>query len=52
MTLKSSASLCKKFEVANALSFGSPSETLEDALTRERPVLYVRLSDDPFEDLT
>lgn len=42
----------QKFEVGSVFGFGSPSTTLEDALTRRRPVLYVRLSDDPFEDLT
>ncbi len=43
--------LVQKFEPGNVFEFGSPSLTLRDALNRPKPVLYVRLSDDPFEDL-
>ena len=43
--------LVQKFEPDNVFTFSSPSATLADALTRPKPTLYVRLSDDPFEDL-
>lgn len=42
----------QKFEPGNVFGFQSPSPTLADALGRPTPVLYVRLSDDPSEDLT
>jgi len=42
----------QKFEPGNVFPFATPSATLEDALTRPKPVLYVRLSDDHFEDLS
>jgi len=41
----------QKFEPENVFEFGSPSPALRDALNRPKPILYVRLSDDPFEDL-
>lgn len=41
----------QKFEPERVFGFGSPSATLDDALSRQRPLLYVRLSDNPFEDL-
>ena len=41
----------QKFEPENLFPFSSPSAVLEDALTRRKPTLYIRLSDDPFEDL-
>jgi crossover junction endodeoxyribonuclease RusA len=44
--------LVQKFEPGNVFGFSSPSAVLETALSRLEPVLYVRLSDDPFEDLT
>lgn len=44
--------LVQKFEPGNVFGFGSPSPTLQDALNRAKPILYIRLSDDPFEDLT
>jgi crossover junction endodeoxyribonuclease RusA len=43
--------LVQKFEPGNVFGFGSPSPTLQDALNRAKPILYIRLSDDPFEDL-
>jgi hypothetical protein len=43
--------LVQKFEPDNVFEFGSPSPILADALIKSKPVLYVRLSDDPFEDL-
>jgi crossover junction endodeoxyribonuclease RusA len=41
----------QKFEPGNVFAFVSPSPALQDALNRPKPVLYIRLSDDPFEDL-
>ena len=43
--------LVQKFEPGNIFRFTSPSSGLEMALSRTKPVLYVRLSNDPFEDL-
>jgi hypothetical protein len=42
--------LVQKFEPNSSFAFPSPSVVLRDALARPRPTLYVRLSDDPFED--
>jgi len=42
----------QKFEPGNVFPFAAPSSTLEDALNRPKPLLYVRLSDNPFEDLS
>ena len=41
----------QKFEPGSLFQFSSPSETLARALGQEKPLLYVRLSDDPFEEL-
>lgn len=41
----------QRFQPGSLFSFASPSATLEEALERPDSVLYVRLSDDPFEDL-
>jgi hypothetical protein len=41
----------QKFEPGNVFGFTSPSATLADALNKPKPVLYIRLSDDPFEEL-
>jgi hypothetical protein len=41
----------QRFEPGNVFGFVSPSPTLEETLERPASVLYVRLSDDPFEDL-
>jgi crossover junction endodeoxyribonuclease RusA len=43
--------LVQKFEPENVFDFASPSSTLKDALNKPKPMLYVRLSDDPFEEL-
>jgi len=43
--------LVQKFEPGNVFGFGAPSPTLQDALNIAKPVLYVKLSNDPFEDL-
>jgi crossover junction endodeoxyribonuclease RusA len=42
----------QKFEPGNVFPFSAPSVTLEDAISRPKPLLYVRLSNDPFEDLS
>ncbi|MBV8755057.1 MAG: RusA family crossover junction endodeoxyribonuclease [Hyphomicrobiales bacterium] len=42
----------QKFEPGNVFPFASPTRTLEEALLRPKPLLYVRLSDDPFEELS
>jgi crossover junction endodeoxyribonuclease RusA len=42
----------QKFEPGNVFPFSSPSPTLENALNGAKPILYVRLSGDPFEDLS
>jgi hypothetical protein len=41
----------QKFEPGSVFEFASPSAKLEEAVSHQKPVLYVRLSDDPFEDL-
>lgn len=43
--------LVQKFEAGNVFVFGSPSPVLADALNKPKPALYIRLSDQPFEDL-
>ena len=42
----------QKFEPENVFHFASPSPRLDEALNRDKPILYVRLSDDPFEELS
>ena len=42
----------QKFEPGHIFPFAAPSSALVAALTREKPLLYIRISDDPFEDLT
>lgn len=41
----------QKFEPGNVFQFSQPTEVMIAALATEAPVLYVRLSDKPFEDL-
>ena len=43
--------LVQKFEPGNVFPFASPTAVLGDALIRPQPLLYVRLSNDPFEGL-
>ena len=43
--------LVQKFEPGKVFGFARPGDTLSEALQAERPVLYVRVSNDPFEDL-
>jgi crossover junction endodeoxyribonuclease RusA len=42
----------QKFEPGNIFPFSGPSARLLGAITGAKPVLYVRLSDAPFEELT
>jgi hypothetical protein len=42
----------QKFEPENIFQFRAPSATPASALEGEKPVLYVRLSDDPTDGLT
>jgi hypothetical protein len=44
--------LVQKFEPGNIFLFGAPTPTLSVALTGQKPLLYVRLSKDPFEELS
>jgi hypothetical protein len=41
----------QKFEPGNIFEFASPSETLAQALVATKPVVYIRISNDPFEEL-
>lgn len=43
--------VAQKFEPGNLFSFTQPSQTFTEALTGLKPVLYVRVSDDPAEEL-
>ena len=42
----------QKFEPERLFPFGDPSGRLKEAASARPPVLYVRISNDPFEDLT
>lgn len=44
--------LVQKFEPDNIFRFATPSTTLQAAVTGEKPLLYVHLSNDPFEELS
>ena len=41
----------QKFEPESAFSFAQPSDALDQALNGKRPIVYIRVSDDPFEEL-
>ncbi len=41
----------QKFEPGNIFNFARPTTTFVKALTHSKPVLYVRISNDPFEEL-
>ncbi len=41
----------QKFEPGGIFRFSAPSDALEQALNGDKPVLYVRLSDNPSEEL-
>lgn len=42
----------QKFEPGNIYPFSDPSDVLAEAMTASKPILYVKLSDNPFEELT
>jgi crossover junction endodeoxyribonuclease RusA len=44
--------VAQKFEPPNAFTFSRPTAKFAEALGGERPVLYVRVSNDPFEELS
>lgn len=44
--------LVQRFEPGKLFPFSNPSPTLADAIGHPKPVLYIRVSDDPFEELT
>jgi hypothetical protein len=41
----------QKFEPGNIFRFADPSSAIVQALNGEKPILYVRVSNDPFEEL-
>jgi len=41
----------QKFEPGNVFNFSNLSVTFVDAIAGPKPVLYVRVSNDPFEEL-
>lgn len=41
----------QKFEPGNVFNFANPSETLIEALNSDKPLVYIRVSNDPFEEL-
>lgn len=44
--------LVQKFEPDNIFTFALPSPMLQRALASEKPLLYVHLSNNPFEELS
>lgn len=43
--------LVQKFEPGNVFTFNQPTPKFAEALESDRPVLYVKISSDPFEEL-
>lgn len=43
--------LVQKFEPGNVFEFRNPTHVFTKALAEDKPVLYIRISNDPFEDL-
>ena len=43
--------VAQRFDSRNVFTFSRPTNELIDALTGTRPVLYVRVSNRPFEEL-
>lgn len=41
----------QKFEPGNIFNFSNPSPAVVNAISGPKPVVYVRVSNDPFEDL-
>ncbi len=44
--------LVQRFEPDNIFPFAAPSPLLEQAMNDPKPLIYVRVSTDPFEELT
>ena len=44
--------VAQKFEPPNVFTFSRPTSKFAEALGGERPVLYVKVSNDPFEELS
>jgi len=44
--------LVRRFDPEGRFTFVSPSSTLTDAMASEEPVLYIRISDVPLEELS
>jgi hypothetical protein len=44
--------LVQKFEPDHIFAFSDPTPALAGAVSSEKPLLYVRISSDPFEDLS
>lgn len=42
----------QKFEPDRVFAFSEPTPTLAEAVSMDKPILYVRISSDPFEDLS
>jgi Holliday junction resolvase len=42
----------QKFEPARIFAFSAPTTMLQEGMRREKPVVYIRLSNDPLEDLS
>lgn len=41
----------QKFEPGNVFSFSKPTLALVEAINGQKPILYIRVSSDPFEEL-
>jgi crossover junction endodeoxyribonuclease RusA len=44
--------IVQKFEPGNVFAFSAPTEILARALETIKPLVYIRISSDPFEDLS
>jgi crossover junction endodeoxyribonuclease RusA len=41
----------QKFEPGNIFSFAKPTSPMIEAISGDKPILYIRVSNDPFEEL-
>jgi crossover junction endodeoxyribonuclease RusA len=41
----------QKFEPGNIFSFAKPSQSMIQAISGDKPILYIKVSNDPFEEL-
>jgi hypothetical protein len=41
----------QKFEPGNIFSFSNPTLPMIEAINEQKPILYIRVSNDPFEEL-